>query len=147
MAFASSAHALTLAQAAKLADLLERTGKELSQSTSNLLGMTAGMREPEDGTAQRIYDRAANIDQKHLTQLFIVVSIFLQMKDSRDQAVVRNYVGILAGSAVQSADSAIDGINRDIVKLSSPAAIAEAQKARDLIQKIRDEIKPMAPGN
>ena len=69
------------------------------------------------------------------------------MKDSRDQATVKKYVGVLAGGAVRESNAAIAIVNRDLVKLSSPAAIAEVQKARDLILKIRDEIQRTVPGS
>ncbi len=147
LALAAPAYAQTQAQAAKLERFMETTHKELTQTLTNLGGMIAGMSDTQEIAANRIYDAVARMDHQQFMQLRIVVSIYTLMKDSRDQATVKKLVGILAGSAVQQSDSSIAIINRDLVKLSSPAAIAEVQKARDLIQKIRDEIQRTIPGS
>ena len=147
LAFAAPAHAQTVAQAAKLERFMEVETKELGQRAENLLGMTAGMDDTQYAAATRIYDAVVTADRQSFRQLYIVVLIYTLMKDSRDQATVKKYVGVLAGGAVRESNAAIAIVNRDLVKLSSPAAIAEVQKARDLILKIRDEIQRTAPGS
>lgn len=147
LAFAAPAHAQTVAQAAKLERFMEVETKELGQRAENLLGMTAGMDDTQYAAATRIYDAVVTADRQSFRQLYIVVLIYTLMKDSRDQATVKKYVGVLAGGAVRESNAAIAIVNRDLVKLSSPAAIAEVQKARDLILKIRDEIQRTVPGS
>jgi hypothetical protein len=147
LVLAGPAFAQTQAQAAKLERFMEVETKELGQRIENLLGMITGMDDTQSVAAIRIYDALAGTDQKSFTQLYVVVSIYTLMKDSRDQATVKKYVGILAGGAVGQSNAAIALVNRDLVKLSSTAAIAEVQKARDLILKIRDEIQRTVPGS
>lgn len=147
LAISVPAQALTLAQGVKLEKFLEINSKELGQSNENLLSMTSGLNGLEEIAATRVYDRSAIMDQHQFMKLYVVVSIYTKMIDSRDQATVRKFVGIFARGAVTSANSALDSINRDVVKLSSPAAIAEVQKIRDLIQKIRDEIQRAFPAS
>ena len=147
LVFAVSAFAQTVAQAAKLERFMEVETKELGQRRENLLGMIDGMDDTQSVAANRIYDAVTATEHQYFTQLFIVVSIYTLMKDSRDQATVKKYVGVLAGGAVRQSNAAIAIVNRNLVKLGSPAAIAEVQKARDLIQKIRDEIQRTVPGS
>jgi hypothetical protein len=147
LALAASAYSQTLAQAGKLERFMEVETKELGLRKDNLLGMIAGMDDTQSVAATRIYDAVAATDQQYFTQLFIVVSIYTLMKDSRDQATVKKYVGVLAVGAVRQSNAAIAIVNRDLVKLSSPAAIAEAQRARDSILRIRDEIQRTVPGS
>ena len=147
LTLAVPACAQTVAQAARLESFMEVEAKELGQRTENLLGMIAGMDDTQSVAANRIYDSVTATDRQYFMQLFIVVSIYTLMKDSRDQATVKKYVGVLAGGAVRQSNAAIAIVNRNLVKLGSPAAIAEVQKARDLIQKIRDEIQRTVPGS
>ena len=147
LTLAVPACAQTVAQAARLESFMEVEAKELGQRTENLLGMIAGMDDTQSVAANRIYDSVTATDRQYFMQLFIVVSIYTLMKDSRDQATVKKYVGVLAGGAVRQSNATIALVNRDLVKLSSPAAIAEVQKARDSILKIRDEIQRTVPGS
>ena len=125
LAFAAPAHAQTVAQAAKLERFMEVETKELGQRAENLLGMTAGMDDTQYAAATRIYDAVVTADRQSFRQLYIVVLIYTLMKDSRDQATVKKYVGVLAGGAVRESNAAIAIVHRDLVKLSPPAAIAE----------------------
>jgi hypothetical protein len=146
LALAIPAQAQTVAAGAKLASFLETVGKELAQGNSNLLDMSAGMQDAEYSSTKRVYDAATDALLGY-DQLLLVVNIYTLMQDSRDKAIVKKFVGLAASSAVRRSDTALKFVNRELVRIRSPAAIGEVQKVRDLIQKIRDEIQRTVPGS
>ena len=140
------AHAQTLEQASKLVDFLDRTGSELAQSNTNLLQMTEGMQSPESERAMMIFDSVTNTEC-YFGELLTVATIYSLMVDNRDRATVKKMLGLLAKQSVKAANVTISTSNRELAKMRSPSAVAEAQKARDLVQKIRDEIQRTFPGS
>lgn len=145
LAFAASAHAQTKAQADKLSDYLYKAAEDISQVTINLIEMERGMQPPDDFHTSSVYEVAKNA-QGSYDKLHIVVTIYSMMKDSRDQATVKKYIQPLAKHAIAASNSAISTANRSLGGLKSPAAIAEVQKVRDILQRVRDEIQRSVPG-
>lgn len=142
-------HAQTVAQAAKLGEFLDLTNSELNATTTNLLQMAHGIESQRVESVESInvlgiFDAADNA-ARYFDKLEIVVAIYSLMVDSRDQAKVKKIGMLLSKQSVVASDNAISRINRNLINLRSPAAIAEAQKTRDLIQKIRDEIQRVFP--
>jgi hypothetical protein len=146
LTLAIPAQAQTVAAGAKLESFLVTVGKELERGNSNLLDMSAGMQDAEQGSIMNVYDASISA-QLGYDQLLLVVRIYTLMQDSRDTAIVKKFVGSAAGDAVRRADTALKFVNRGLVRIRSPAAIGEVQKVRDLIQKIRDEIQRTVPGS
>lgn len=146
LALSVPAQALTLEQATKLVSFLNSTTTELAQAKTNLLQMSSGMPLGESIQIDTIYDSITTTDC-YFQKLNIVTNIYSLMQDSRDQAISKNYINLIAKHTVTSANTTINVLNRQLATIRSPAAIAEAQKIRDLVQKIRDEIQRTVPGS
>lgn len=146
LALAVPAHAQTQDQAAKLANFLDKTGPELDTSGMNLLQMAMGMQSPEMDVLSMIQSSSSNAAQ-YAEKLSMVVFIYSVMLDKRDQATVKKMMVTQAKQSVRASDTSIEQINKVLGKLRSSAVIAEAQKTRDLVQKIRDEIRRAVPGS
>lgn len=146
LALAVPVHAQTLEQAAKLEGFLDRTTSELAQATTNLLQMAEGLPIEDGMQVDTLYESIKNTDC-YFQQLNTVAKIYSVMQDSRDRVIVKNFISILAKASVKEANSTIKILNRVLAKMRSSAAIAEVQKARDLVQKIRDEIQLTIPGS
>lgn len=146
LALAVPAQALTLEQASKLDSFLISTISELDQAKMNLLQMAEGMQSPEYERAMMIYDSANNAIN-YFDKLNIVTNIYSLMQDSRDQAILKRRAEVYAKQAMKASDFSIGIANRELARLVSPATITEAQKIRDLVQKIRDEIQRTVPGS
>lgn len=144
LALTTPTHAQISEKVSNLADFLNRTGSELAQTKTNLLQMSKGMQPPEGDWTMLIHDEITRVET-YVDRLNIVASIYTLMIDIRDRAAVKKYLVILAKQAVSESNYQIEKINEKVVLIHSPAAIAEAQKARDLIQKIRDEIQRTFP--
>lgn len=142
--FALPVTAQTIKQADGLVSFLQTHTVDLGQASSNFISMQAGLKENESISANMVYDAVTNV-QNYFDTLYLVVSIYVQMADSRDQATVRKYLALLSNQSVKSADKGLQVINRELARLSSPAAISEVQKMRDLIIKIREEINRTVP--
>ncbi len=146
LALVTSAHAQTQDQASKLSDYLGRTGQELDTAGMNLLHMATGMQSPEMDHISMIEGASRNCSS-YIDKLGEVTFIYSILLDKRDQAAVKKRVVLFAKQSVRSCEVSIEQFNRALGKLRSPAALAEAQKTRDLMQKIRDEIQRTVPGS
>ena len=144
LALAVPAHAQTQDKAAKLSDFLDKTGQELNTSETNLAQMGMGMQSPDIDVILMIHSYSDEAGW-YADKLSMVVFIYAVMLDKRDQATVKKMMVTQAKQSVRGSDRSIENINKLLDKLRSPAAIAEAQKARDLVQKIRDEIQRAFP--
>ncbi len=143
LALITTARAQTVEQVGKLSDFFERSSKELAQIKENLLGM-ADTPAAESGNILNIYDSITHAECV-FDQLHIVATILSIMKDSRDQAAVRMYLVVLGKGAVKQSNATLRFTNRELARNRSPAVIAEMQKARDLVQRVRDEIQRVIP--
>lgn len=119
---------------------------ELSQVQSNLLEMAEGMSPPEYNQIMWIYDSITSAVTSH-DNLLIVTKIYTMMIDNRDKAVVARFVELLSKRAIATSNNTIRMCDRVLPKMQSQVAIAEVNKARDLVQKIRDEIQRTFPGS
>ncbi len=144
--FAAPAVAQTQAQAIKLKMFLDQNTKELGDTTQNIYQMALGMQSPEIAEASFLADTLSS-HSNYFDTVSIIASIYAMMIDSRDKEVVRKVLVIYVKTALRASDMVVGIVNKQLVKLHSPAAIADAQKARDLIQKIRDEIQRIVPGS
>lgn len=144
LALAVPAHAQTQDQAAKLSDFLDKAEQELNTSGINLAQMAMGIQSPE-ADALLMINSSSSEAVWYADKLSMVVFIYSVMLDKRDQATVKKMMVTQAKQSVRGSDTSIEQINKVLGKLRSPAAIAEAQKARDLVQKIRDEIQRAFP--
>lgn len=139
-------HAQTQAQAAKLSDFLDKSGQELSISGRNLIQMAMGMQSPEMDVLSMIHSSSSEAAW-YADKLSQVTFIYSVMLDKRDQATVKKMMVMQVKQSVRGSNTSIEQVNKMLGKLQSPAAVAEAQKCRDLIQKIRDEIQRTVPGS
>lgn len=148
LALMSTAHGQTIDQAKiyKVAVFLNQASSELDQSQTNLLQMIEGMQSPESDRTMMIYDSATRT-QDGIGLLLIVAEIHSLMVDIKDEATVKSVLVLLAKNAISVTNTTIGVINRELAKIRSPAAIAEAQKARDQIYMIRDKIQQAFPGS
>jgi hypothetical protein len=146
LALAAPAYAQTQAQAAKLSDFLDKTGRELTTSGMNLLQMSMEMRSPEMDVLSMIHSSSSEAAW-YADKLSQVTFIYSVMLDKRDQATVKKMMVMQVKQSVRGSNTSIEQVNKMLGKLQSPAAVAEAQKCRDLIQMIRDEIQRTIPGS
>lgn len=144
LALAAPAYAQTQDQASKLSDFLDKTGRELNISGRNLLQM--GMQTPEMDVLSMIHSSSSEAAW-YADKLSQVTFIYSIMFDKRDQAAVKKMMALQAKQSIRGCDTSIEQINKLFGKVQSPAAIAEVQKARDLIQKIREEVQRTVPGS
>ncbi len=144
LALAAPAYAQTQAQAAKLSDFLDKTGRELNTSGSNLIQIATGIQSPEMDVLLMIHSSSSEAAW-YADKLSQVTFIYSIMIDKRDQVLVKKIMAAQAKQSLRGSDTSIEQVNKALGKLRSPGALAEAQKARDLIQKIRDEIQRTIP--
>jgi hypothetical protein len=138
------ASAQTIKQAATLGSFLETHSTSLGQASSNFTSMLSGLKGDEKFSAEGIYE-TTNSAQHYIDMLYVVVSIYAQMIDAHDQAIAKKYVTGISPHTIKASEASLKIINRELARLNSPAAISEAQKIRDLIIKIRDEIQRVVP--
>jgi hypothetical protein len=132
-------------QAGKLAEFLGRTDQEASTAATNLVQMGPGLMPPESDVIEAIHGStvAASAYLDKLNQVTFIYSI---MRDKVDRDLVRQLMLLQAKHTVRGCDLAIEQINRRLGMLRSPAAIAEAQKVRDLLQKARGTVLETVTG-
>ncbi len=143
---ATPAYAQTQTQAANVSALLEKSGQELRQANINLYQMTINLQAPEIDYVSSITQTVVSADAT-FDRLLAYIFIYSILIDRRDQSLVKQFIPDQAKRALVLADMAVGNINRVIVRMQSNAAIAEAQKARDLIQRMRDEVHRTIPGS
>lgn len=136
--------AQTQKQAESFSLFLQTQTENLGQASSNLLSMQGGLNGDELSAADSAYIAATNV-QHYFDMLNLAVSIYILMVDSRDQATVKKYLILLSSQSAKAADLSLQSINRQLVRLSSPAVVSEVQKIRDLIIKIKDETRRVVP--
>jgi len=143
LAVQASCIAQTVAQSAVISAKLDKTGMELSQTIINLRQMN-DVNLPDSDLISYATDSASGADTS-FDKLNVYVSIHSLMVDARDQAMVKRFIPLQAKSALKVADRTLPYINKLLAKLKSQAAILELQKARDLIQTMRDEVQKSIP--
>ena len=135
--------AQTVAQSAIISAKLDKTGMELTQTVLNLRQMY-DVNLPDSDLIIYAADAASGADTS-FDKLNIYVNIHSLMVDARDKAMVKRFIPLQAKSALRVADQTLPYINKLLAKLKSQAAILELQKARDLIQTMRDEVQKSIP--
>jgi hypothetical protein len=136
--------AQTVQQSQHLSDYLGTQTTGLNQLAANLLSMTAGLPDSEDRAGIAIHDAVAKAEVI-LSTLYTLATIHGLMVDARDQATAKNYVSAHAKFAMKRLDITLRIIESDLVRMRSPAFIAEAQRARDQIVRIKNEIERLVP--
>ncbi len=146
LAILMQARAQTMDQAVKFDRFLDGATHDLAQVKTNLLDMSRGM--PVDEAIQMdTIDFSIRDTECVLDKLSIVGKIYSVIGDKRERAKVKQFYDSIAKYSVRASNATVAVLNRELPKARSPAAIAEVQKARDSILKIRDEIQRTFPGS
>ena len=109
----------------------------------NLIHM-ASVAQPGELEHQALF-RAAYYGNTSLTAVssFLQLAIIYQhMASEDDKAYVARVASIDLDAAKQYLDIGESGINSMLMGLKSPAAVAEAERLRDLLRKLRQELDP-----
>lgn len=146
LAIPMQTHAQTVGQAVKFDSFLDGATRDLAQVKTNLLDMSGGM-PVEESIHMDTIDFSIRDTECILDKLSIVGKIYSVINDKRERGKVKQFYVSIGKHAVRASNRTVANLNRELSKVRSPAAIAEVQKARDLILRIRDEIQETVPGS
>ena len=131
--------AQTTSQAALKSGVIDRASADLRVININLLEMAIGSSGNDDVVASGVSDCAgeavASID---LANAYL--SMYSLMVDGRDQATIKKFIPTVSKYASKMIDACNSLKNKLLPKTKSQALIAEIQKARDLLSKIKSEL-------
>lgn len=140
LSIAFNANAQSQQESTKLMEFLVAGDSEMKLAGANLTMMLKGMGPDESREAffsVLVRERTGSEFEK----LSIGLAFHGRVRDKNDQVFAKTLIDGYAKSAIETADSSLKTINHHMVSLRSPAAISESQKIRDIVIKMRDEIK------
>ena len=134
----------TQKQAISLAEEIDRVNLELSTAGLNLSQMVPRLPSSELVEGAEIGNRA-DVIEVLFAQISVLARIYSVMETDRDRMFVRVYLFETAKQSTRTIERSLRSINQCLVGLRTPAAIAEAQKIRDAIQKLHSQIRATIP--
>ena len=131
--------AQTTSQAALKSGAIDIDSADLRVININLLEMAIGSNGNDAVVANGVSDCAGEaVSAINLANAYL--SMYSLMVDGRDQATIKKYIPISSKNASKLIDACNSLTNKLLPKTKSQALIAEIQKARDLLSKIKSEL-------
>jgi hypothetical protein len=138
------AFAQSQADTARLSEVLDKQNEIMLSTQGNLIEMTSGLPEPEATRVDHITVYADSV-QYGTQHLIVLTSLHSKMRDTEDRDLVRGYVTLQARYLLKTTNNALHGLNTNLGRLRSPAAIADVQKLRETIQAIQTRVREAFP--
>jgi hypothetical protein len=131
--------AQTTSQAALKNGAIDGYSADLRVININLLEMAIGSSGNDVVVANGVSDCAGEaVAATDLANAYL--SMYSLMVDGRDQATIKKFIPISSKNASKLIDACNSLTNKLLPKTKSQALIAEIQKARDLLSKIKSEL-------
>ena len=140
---ATTARAQSVADADNAMHAMDLRMRALNTARKNLQQLAYHRDDHEADAAREITDAEAIVFTAAV-KVFTVAFFVTRLKCPDDVRFSQKQFGSVVKSFVTTADEEASQVNENLHNVASPAALAEANKSRDVIVELRDFLKPFA---
>lgn len=135
-AFAANPNTLSESQALQLH---QDVSQHIGRTVQNLLDMAQASKGVEAQALVAIAN-SGTASEATVSRFLELALIYQAMTSEKDKVIVAGYASIDLATAKGSLDVSNHAINQYLTSLTSPASIAEAQRLRDALHELRQEL-------